>query len=423
MMNTIQILERIERSIVGTATVSPRMPDVEIGKMVPCIRSSEDAEALMRSDFLDPTAPCEINLLSSPYTRKIMMRYYLSTGDSQAASLISARAAIGYIPTECLYKPNDTASKAIEKTGKISKIVSELRMKCSEKQFWIEVASDETYEKWLQELISEMSLVKCDLLSPPVPVVSKELPSSVTMQMKANIDVADNWERICGRKHREMGVIYSLHIAPNALDDPEILKKVIIGLREIFGSTDMRFWGIRIHFTSLNSITSKPLRVEAAKEFVQGVCDIASMYHGFVFVSDVGAIGPVFLDCGAAFASYSTAMTPRNLYFGGMNPNADFRILQYGKTLDLWKYNLFGYKEIERNGFKISDTGLTSNIVPISLRGGKKNRYRIEFGKRNNIAVMEKMNRLRHHELKLKNTRPGTTHIGKSKDKNIIPWA
>ena len=75
MINTLQILEKVGNSIIGTANVSPRMPWIEIGKCMPCVHSYEDAEALLRCNFLDPSVPSEFNLLSTPDIQKKLWKY------------------------------------------------------------------------------------------------------------------------------------------------------------------------------------------------------------------------------------------------------------------------------------------------------------------------------------------------------------
>ena len=78
MINTLQILEKVGNSIIGTANVSPRMPWIEIGKCMPCVHSYEDAEALLRCNFLDPSVPSEFNLLSTSDIQKKLWKYYLA---------------------------------------------------------------------------------------------------------------------------------------------------------------------------------------------------------------------------------------------------------------------------------------------------------------------------------------------------------
>ena len=73
----------------------------------------------------------------------------------------------------------------------------------------------------------------------------------------------------------------------------------------------------------------------------------------------------------------------------------------------------------------MDDTGLYINEVPVEARGDRAWRqYRIDFGKPYNISVMEKLNLERDKELRInKNVNPGSSHLGRSNDPLIAPWA
>ena len=432
MINTLQVLEKIGHSLIGSAQVSARMPFIEIGKSAPCIRSEEDAEALLRCNFLDPTVPVEFNLLSTPRIQKKLWKYSnmedINPDYLAPLEIIANRPSIGYMPPECLTKPNEKCIDALKKTGSVGEEISKLRDSNPDKKFWELITktklNDQTlYEQWIRELLSNLLLLKGDLIACPVPVITKDYETSVAEQMKANLDISDNWEKLCGRKHREHGLLYSFHLTPNALDKPDLIRKAIMGLGDIFSNDNNKFWGVHIHFTDISLVSRKRERVDVAKELVRKISDIARKFNRFTIVSDSGPMGIVFLDQGAAYNTYSPVMTPRKQYLMGMNKNVDHDLVTYGKVLDLWSYNLLNHTEVKNRQYKVSDTGFYSNIVPINSRG-KQLSYRIEFAKPNNVAVMEKLNNLRNVELnKKKNPNPGAAHVSKSNDPLITPWA
>jgi len=430
MISSLQVLEKVGASLIGSAQFSLRFPIVEIGKSAPCIINDEDVEALLRCNFLDPSIPTEFNLLSTSRIQKKLWKYANLEEDNPeylaSVDITANRPSIGYLPPECLVKPNEKAIKALKNTGPIGEIVSQIRRK-TDKKFWEEITrikleGQPLYEHWIRELLENLLLLRGTLIACPVPVLTKEYKSSIAEQAKANIDISDNWEELCGRRYREHGCLYSFHLAPNALDEPSLIRKAIMSLNEIFSERDNNFWGVHIHFTDISGVSRKQERVGVAKDIVKKVSDIAMRYNKFTIVSDVGPIGIAFLDQGAAYVTYSLAMTPRKKYLMGMNPNVDIDLLTYGKVLDLWSYKLLSYNEVKKRGYKISDTQLYTNVVPLNCRN-KKRLYRINFAKPNNVAVMEKLNNLRAVELnREKNPNPGLIHIRRSEDSSIRIW-
>ena len=229
-----------------------------------------------------------------------------------------------------------------------------------------------------------------------MPVIAKDLLSSVDLQIKVNTALANKWEEICGRKHREIGLLYSLHIAPNALDESHLLREAILGMSDVISKEDIRHWGIHIHFTDIKQASYKPHRINNAKDLVRNASQIAGKYNGFATVSDAGPVGIAFLDLGASYTSYYTAMTPRKI-FQKMRYSEE---ANFGKVLGLWQYNLHSREDVRRRNDVMDDTGLFQNTVPISAQGDRCWKlYRVEFGKPYNVSVMEKLNILRTAEL------------------------
>ena len=58
------------------------------------------------------------------------------------------------------------------------------------------------------------------------------------------------------------------------------------------------------------------------------------------------------------------------------------------------------------------------------LRGNAYKAYRVDFAKPYSISVMERFNVERNKELEVrKNAKPGHSHLGRSKDAAMAPWA
>ncbi len=425
MMTSLQVTDRVGNSIVGLGSVSPRMNPVEVGKCAPCIRTGEDVEGLLRCDFLDPTIPTEFNLINSVAILKKLQKNLnlmaFSEGVLNPLDLIANRPSIGFVPPECLSDPSDYGAKALERTGEIGKKISSLRVKNPDGKFWAAVAKEKLYPRWIRELLFRLKTLKGDAIPSPTPVINKEIKSSVDLQIEVNRSVAMSWKRIAGRRHREIGLLYSLHLAPNALDSPDLLRQAVLGLGESleFGEN---FLGVHISFTNMRTASSKASRIETAKHFAREVSSTAGKYSLFTIVSDVGPVGPVFLDESVSFATYYPGMTPRKVFdsFGVVNKD-----LKFGKVLGLWKYNLHDRNDVRRRKDTMDDTGLYTNTVPLEARGPTSHReYRILFGKPYNVSVMERLNMERSKELKQKkNSNPGQSHIGRSSDPLIAPWA
>lgn len=425
-MQTLTTTERVGASIMGLARLSPRREQISIGKSAPCIRTTEDVDGILRCGFLDPTVPTEFNVLDTVHIQSKLARYLNDVVNRpdylHPHSLIANRPSIGYVPPECFYEPTEKAQAALVNTGSIGKRISEIRRSNPDVSFWAEVADYGLYPKWIVELLQNLRLSRGDLLAPPVPPINKDIQSSPELQVEVNKALTGIWNQVAGKDYREMGLMYSFHVAPNALDSPELLRRALLGLNEVLSNDDSRFWGIHLHFIDARYVSHKVNRVELAKEVAAKAAGIGSRNGIFTIVSDVGAIGPVLLDFGVAFATYSSAMTPRRRYtqFGTEDPD-----LKFGKVIGLWDYYLHDRQAVARRGDRMEDTGLYSPEVPLHARGPKTYKaYRVDFGKPYNISVMERLNIERAKELQSKkNSKPGHSHIGRSRDALISPWA
>jgi hypothetical protein len=425
-MQTLTTIEKVGASVLGTALLSPRREQIPLGKCAPCLRTTEDVEGALRCGFLDSTLPIEFNILDAlniQHKLAIHLNDVVNRPDYlHPHSLIANRSSIGYIPPECFYEPNDKAMEALANTGPIGGRISELRRCNSDASFWIAVANSGLYPRWLVELLQNNRVSRGDLLAPPVPPVIKDIQASPEMQIEVNKALTGIWSQIAGKDYSEMGLMYSLHIAPSALESPDLVRRALLGLNEVLSNDDSRFWGIHLHFTDVRFVTNKVNRVELAKEVAGQAAGIGSRHGIFTMVSDVGAIGPALLDLGVAFATYSSAMTPRRRYaqFGVDDPD-----LKFGKVIGLWNYFLHDRPAVRRRGDRMEETGLYSPEVPNHAKGEKTYKaYRVDFAKPYSISVMERLNIERAKELQTKkNAKPGHSHIGRSRDVQIAPWA
>jgi hypothetical protein len=424
-MNTLHIEKTVGDSLLGIASFGPRYPAVSIGRMAPLLRKSEDPEGLFRAGFLDPGTPSELNLVSVGMIRSRMVSLQAAPFDQRHLApdrMVKFRPSIGYVPPELLTDPNATGIRALRRGKGESGKVADLRNENSDGDFWVELAKQKRYIAWLQELVGLADFMGANLVAPPVPVVTNELATSPEKQAELNHVAASVWRQVVGL--REVGLMYSLHIHPSALEEPDLLRKTLRGFSRTIMSRDNPYWGVHISYVDVSMATPRPDRIMAAKDFGREAARVAKSAGIFAWGSDLGPVGPVFLDQGLSFVSYHTGMTPRRTYTGG-SMDEDHADTSYGKTLGLWKYNLMERDTIKKQGWRVEDNGLFLSEVPINLRGNEGYReFRVGFGRPNNIAVAERLNEERAHEVLLKgNAKPGSSHVGRSNDHRIAPWA
>lgn len=424
MTLTLNVMELVGSSVIGTARFSNRYHSIETGKCIPLIRTGEDVEGLARCNFLDGLTPIEFNILNRSVVMNALNRVqtaYPTHTESwlEPTSIVARRPSVGYVPPECFINPSKKAISALINSGKIGERVSELRAINPDGTFWAAIASEKLLIPFIGELLRSIKNLSGDLFASPVPVVTADLKTSPKIQGEVNRAIAGQWPLAVAGSFTTTGLLYSLHIHPTALTNKTLIKNALFQLSHSL-SGDLSYWGIHIHFTDISLVTKKASRIKMAKELVQQAARIGRQQNLFTWVSDVGPIGPVMLDLGAAFCSYYTGITPRVAYLDGMKFTPESN---YGKALGLWDFNLNDIKDMEEKGWHLEDTGLMSPIVPQSLRSGKFKDYRVNFGKPHNVAVMERLNIERLKELRKKNLKPGTSHLGRSSDANISPWA
>lgn len=438
MIQSLTVQEQLGESILGTASIGPNFSTVEIGRLCPMLRKAEDPEGLVRASFLDPTVPIELNLAHWETIRSRLMNLKTQqaarTEWNDPETLLRSRPSIGYLPPEIVARPNDKGLDSLETLGDAADSIANLRKENSPGKFWSEVARQDLYVPLLREITGISHTFGLDLIAPPVPVISKERKSSPQAQASLNGAAAMAWEDILApspvgssmtlqsfEAREDTGLLYSLHVDPLALKSPSLLDEALATMTAALQKHDNRFWGVHIHFTDIR-LASKQGRPSPAKEFVRDAANIAQDSNLFVWVSDVGPAGPVFLDLGAAFASYHSGMTPGRIYQSG-GPNDSN--LKYGKVLSLWEFNLLTREDIQNRGWEVKDTELRPNAVPPKFRGNKGWKdYRVKFAKPQNIAVAQRVNNERVRELRENgNPKPGHKHVGRSNDGYVAPWA
>ncbi|MBI4394026.1 MAG: hypothetical protein HY556_09565 [Euryarchaeota archaeon] len=437
MIRTLEVKEVVGESLVGSARVGARHPPVEIGKMAPMFRKSEEPDGLVRASFLDPTVPIEINLLHWPLIRRALQRLAVQAPTHadwlNPSDLIRGRPAIGYVPPDALTEVYPAGIKALTTSGPVGRQISALRAGHPDANFWAAVADTGLYVPWLQELRAFVDAMGASLLAPPVPVVQGDLATSPDGQYAVNLAAANYWREMVTQdaggaptlieaylRQRQIGLLYALPVHPTAFRNKVLLEKTLRYLDMALASGDNPYWGVHLHLFDMG-LASRQGRPAAVKEFVREVARIATNANVLTWVSDAGAVGPALLDLGVSFTSYHSGMTPGRVYGDGGGPGE--KELQYGKIIELWKYNLCDRAYVESRNWTLEDTGLFNSVVPMSLRNTTPPKWRIGFSRPHNTAVAEKINQLREQELRKGNVAPGRSHIGKSNDDRIAPWA
>lgn len=445
-MISLKVTETVGESIIGTAVMGRRYSNVGVGKSVPLLRTGEDAAAFCRCKFIDEEIPMEINLLSNRQIREAFRTgQFQSTYDDNfldPEGFVAHHPIIGSVPPEVLHNPNMAALDALASSGKTSRAVASMRcgaaptamsnVKPSQQFASTQIVPDGAffsaltnqpvlYGRWLMELASMGLNLGLTLVAPPVAVLNGDLKASARYQHDMN-QQASSAISLLNTGTIDVGCLYSFHVSPNALRDNALLRSGLQLFDQAVSVEDNKFFGVHLHFVDIGTITSRGhAYVNAARDVAREVAEIAQRNHIFTWTADVGPVGPVFLDYGHCFASYHPGMTPRRLYngFGGASKDS-----LYGRTLGLWQYNLMDIQEVRSKGWTVEDNGKYANVVPVSVRVGGPKKYRLEFGKPNNVAVAERLNDEREKELVVNgNARPGITHIGRSRDVKIAPWA
>jgi len=285
----------------------------------------------------------------------------------------------------------------------------------------------------LAELLSGGKRMRIALFAPPVPVVTPRFPQSATLQCELNLAASLLIGRESGSAQGR-SLLYSFHIDPSSLDDEQLLLKARQSADSVLSTGEGGFYGIHLHFTNLAVVAlSGGLRVQAAHDLVHALSATAKSHGLFLWVTDSGPASPAFLDDGAAFASYSLGGSMRQVYplFKGLPEEAtgaDFRRIRerrYGKVLGgPWDLTLLSHSDLRKRDWKVQENGRFPNVVPVFLREGDPTRFRVEFAKPNNVAVMERINEERERELVVRgNARPGKDIVGRSGDAQITVWA
>lgn len=421
-MKTLSIINRVGESLVGTAIFSPRFTGIQIGRHCPLVRNGEDAEGLLHANFIQTDLPVELNLLATRKVRAALARGATMFGATApaASSLFYSRPSIGYLPPEVLTEPTAKGIKALSDTGPAGRAVAAIRNGAPDGQFWSQLAQLRLYVPWVRELIAHAQSMGLSLLTPPVPVVSRNLPGAAVLQSRINLSAAAI-RATYGGDPAVPNLVYGLHIHPSALTDPVLLRTVLHQFAAVVGTVDNAFYGVHVSFTDLGAVTVRGApSINVARDLVREVARLASDASMFCWISDTGAVGPAVLDEGPSFTSYHPGLTPRRIYAESAPASLD---AQCGKVLQMWSYNLLRRSEISQRAWKVEDTGLFPPLVPVGLRAGPPKHFRVKFGKPTNIGVADRLNTERERELnQAGNARPGRAHVGKSNDARIAPW-
>lgn len=421
-MKTLLVRDTIGNSILGTASF-PGYNNIEVGKMSPMLRTSEDPLGIARCGFLDPTVPMEVNLAHANKIRaqllSIRQREFFDTNNVKAEDMLKRRPSFGFIPPELFLNPNPKALEAMASNEGAFQEMAQILGNETPGGFWVEAAKEKRYFRLLQQQIALAGLLGVNLVAPAVPPATADLASSPDKQREVLNAATQIWD--LARGNNDVGLLYPLHLHPNMLTEADMLRSLVLNLRTAVLSGDNPYWAVHISFVDPTQLSRSGDHIVGAKEFVKAVVQVARQAGMFVVASDVGPLGPAFLDLGVSFATYNSAMTPRTIYAAGGSAENE---LQYGKVLSIWSWQLLELAAVRRRGWMVEDTGLFPHEAPSHLRPGQAARYRIEFARPNNVATAEAMNRHLAVELAQRgHLNPGTTHLGKSRDKHAAAWA
>lgn len=420
-LRTMLVNRRVGRSPRGTVAF-PGQANIPIGKMTPYIRSSEDAKALVRTPFLEPGVPSEVNLAATPVLRPEMMRLRaqqtIVPGRLPVESLIKGRPSVGSLPSEIFLNPSDKALKAMANNSGAFKATANLLASHTPGSFWVAMAEQKLYPQLLDQMMGTATFLGADVIAPPVPPITPDLKASVGLGFELNNAAAAYLDRVA--PNRNVGLLRSVHVDPSALRNATLLRDTLASVR-LSVEGDLDFWGLHVAFTDPANLGKTPDHVRGAKELAEGLANIASDTGIWVWGSDLGPASPIFLDQGFAFTSYTPAMTPRKVYSEG---GAGGEYL-YGKALNIWDWDLLDRSAVAARNWTLQDTELMSPQVAPSLRTTTNPAdYRVEFAKPHNIAVAERFNRKYEEDLDRDGlVNPGTAHVGKSHDPKIAHWA
>jgi hypothetical protein len=424
-MRTLEVSAKLGESIVGTASLGPRFPAVQVGRMSPLVRTSEDAKGLLRASFLAHDVPIEISVLAAREVRATLIRTAQPLFETKlltGVQLLRERPVLAYVPAECLADPSAKAVAGLSGTGAVGAQVARLRAEGSDVQFWKGVFAQGLYRKWIYEVAAAAGSIRASLVAAPVPVVTRDQPDSPSAQHEANALFARIWSS--DPTLRSVGPLYSLHLHPSAFRDTEVLQRALKALDMAMSVDDVPFWGVHVDVTDLGTITTGGgQQVQIAGDFFREVTRITEGAGLFTWLNNVGPAGPALLDRGFAFTSYTPGMTPRRAFLDGFR-RTDGDTL-FGKVLGgLWDYNLHPRRAVVHLKWSLQETGgRFHHVVPVELRDAAT-RYRIEFAKPFNCAIAEQHNEYRERELAVRNEpSPGRAVIGRSSDATILPWA
>lgn len=460
-MKTLVVTREVERSLVGSAIFSARFQQVQIGKLAPAINSPEDAESIVRCDFLDPGLPFEVNLVcaGSMRTRLNSQRFNVTGSNHQLNPdrILPTHPTVGYVAPELVNFPNaqglgrlsgscpagDAVARARlvagrQKAEEIDWTKVRRKAMVGEATFWDRMKKEANlYQDWTKELETAASKVVASVIAPPVPALNLRFRLSPQLQNDFNLDFADILAQ-SRKAGRAIGAMYSLHIHPSAIRNADVLKEAIQLFDHSVSVDDTRFWGVHVHFFDVSALSRAPATArDAAREVVSDVAKIARQKGLFTWVSNVGIPGEVMLDEGAAFASYPPNGNPRRVYPSydsslpeGSEPlseeERDSRSeLKYGKIIDgPSRLTLLDYQDLRARNWTVQDNGKTPREVPRDLRDGPYKQFRVEFAKVNNIACLEVLNEERERELTINgNARPGRDVVKRSEDGPTCSWA
>lgn len=455
-MRTLTVVQTVGSAVVGTAYLGPKFQTVPIGKCLPALHSGEDARALARCGFLDASVPIEINLLAwRPIQAALLQRKLLAEpgdGSADPEILISRHAIIGSISPEVLSEPNPLALSALSGAGVVGHSLAELRATSkavgrvkkgkwrklrksdhfvSDPTYWERVSQQRAvYTRFLGELVDHGKPFAMALFAPPVPPIHARYSGSAELQGELNAAAAE-WARPRSASTGSPGLLYNFSVMPSAFRDPDLVRGAIKVCSEALSQHDNRFHGVYLSISDLARISvSRGSRVRMVRDLVRELVSIANQSGMFVWIAEAGPAGISLLDEGASYTSYRLGMGSGPSYAlfktDQNNPpsEAELWTRKFGQVLSgPYGLELLQHAELSARGWLLTEeNGRTSPLVPAILRKDP-DRFRVEFGKPNNVAVLDRLNELWEREIVVNgNARAGRAAVARSSEPAIRAW-
>jgi hypothetical protein len=267
-LQTINVIQRVGESLVGTTNWGSRFEHVPLGRAMPALKGGEDAEALLRCGFFERGSPLELNLLRADNFRRILRQRLLTDAGAEGwlhpESVLRDHPSIGYLPPELFSAPNSSGLHNLYASGVAGEAVARLWLSpdantdeevdwgkirsadiVSDKAFWRSVAKSDAYPSLIGDLLTKGQNVRLSLLAPPVPCLRDGYSEAPDLQMDLNNVAATLMAPALGST-TSIHPAYSLWVHPSALGEPQMLNDAVDNLRVALSDTSNGFRAVHL---------------------------------------------------------------------------------------------------------------------------------------------------------------------------------